>query len=245
MPTTRSATTRSFAPTDGANAMSVGAAIRSGAGTTARASITNVERVAGLDDRPARRAVGVREVRRNVELPLTTDLDPDETLFPPVDDPSLAERERVRDAAVVAAVELDAIGGAHPDVVDEQRVADRRRVPGAASQVGHHQRGRDRRRYGDGRLRRARDRGRRLPRDQIDVVDRRAVDARRGALVGLARVVAARSEQKCDRDDDGESEGAAHACDATGGRSPPPRERRERRLSRSHAGASVRTGRRG
>ncbi len=76
---------------------------------------------------PYARSVG------DVELALRPDLDPDQALFPPGDDPSLAERERVRDAALVAAVELDAVGGAHPDVVDEHRVADGRGVPGAAS----------------------------------------------------------------------------------------------------------------
>ena len=75
------------------------------------------------------------------------DLDPDQALLPPGDDATLAEGEVVRDATFVAVVELDAVDGAHADVVDDDRVADRRGVPGAGPEVGDLQLGRDLRRH--------------------------------------------------------------------------------------------------
>ena len=205
------------------------------------------QRVTGLDHRSAGRVVAVRELGGNVELAPRTDLDPDQALVPSLDDPSLAERKVVRDAAFVAVVELDTVDGAHAHVVDHDGVADCRGVPGAGHEVGDLQLGRDLGRHGNDRLGSAREGRRRVPRDQLHVLDRRSTDSS-GGCCGAAvpsSAVPSPHDGERERGDDSESEGGAHRADATGGRPSPARERCGRRRTRSPAAASVRTGRRG
>ena len=65
----------------------------------------------------------VGQIGRDVELQLGAGLGADESLLPTFDHTARSEHHRERLAAVVAVVELDAVGAPHADVVDDHGVA--------------------------------------------------------------------------------------------------------------------------
>ncbi len=90
---------------------------------TETTSITKVSASSALDHIAAR-LVAVGEVGRDVELDAGAGLGTDEPVVPPLDHTAGAEHHREGLATLVAVVELDAVLGAHADVVDGDGVAD-------------------------------------------------------------------------------------------------------------------------
>ena len=140
-PSTRS-TTWSRSPSDAGTPASVGPS----AGIGRRDHGTHVDderqRLVLADDlAPGFGAVG--EVGGDVEPDTGAGLGADETLVPPGDDAARAEHDRERLEPVVAVVELDAVGAAHADVVDDDGVAGSGRRALALLEHGDEELGRD------------------------------------------------------------------------------------------------------
>ena len=93
-------------------------------------------------DQVAGAGVAVRQAGRDVDLTASAETSADQALGKARDDARGAERDRDRLTAVVAVVELDAVGASHADVVHLDGVADADRVARTVDHIGDDQFGR-------------------------------------------------------------------------------------------------------
>src|SRR5438477_9545381 len=114
-------TSRSCGSWQGRATGSTACASRCGAASGRLADLQEIddehERLAGLDV-PARTAIAVAEPRWDGEPAAAADLHPRDALIPALDDPTRAELERERAAAIPGRVELLFGRPAHADVMD-------------------------------------------------------------------------------------------------------------------------------